>query len=127
MVRSELILIGYWRRDADDGWPADYRWPSPADYVDASWNEVERDQVADYLGRGFVVRACMGMSPCRLCWRDNGSLEFSDGTYVWPEGFGHYVSDHGVRPPERFVSHVLSMIEAFETAGRDESWWSSLS
>lgn len=126
MVRPELILIGYWRREAGDGWPADERWPSPADFVDRGWDEDERDQIADYLGRGFVVRAYMGYSPCRLCdLETNGSLELSDGVYAWPEGLAHYVSDHGVRLPEAFVSHVLSMIDAFEGAGRDESWWRS--
>lgn len=121
MVRSELILIGYWRGEGT----AEH-WPWPGDFVDPEWDQNERDQIADYLGRGFVVRALMGYSPCRICGRDNGSLELSDGVYVWPEGLAHYVSDHSVRLPERFVSHALSMIETFEAAGRDESWWRSL-
>ena len=120
MVRPELILVGYWRGEGAEGWP------DPVDFVDAGWDQDDRDEVADYLGRGFVVRACMGYSPCRLCGKDNGSLELSDGTYVWPEGLAHYVVDHALRPPGPFVSHVLSMIEAFEGAGRDESWWRSL-
>lgn len=120
MVRSELILIGYWRGESAEGWP------DPADFVDVEWDEDDREQVADHLSRGFVVRACMGYSPCRLCDLDNGNLELSDGVYVWPEGLAHYVTTHGVRPPELFVEHVMSMIEAFETAGRDESWWRSL-
>lgn len=77
----------------------------------------------DYLGRGFVVRACTGLSPCRMCGKGNGSLELSDGTYVGPEGLKHYVQDHHVRPPEPFTSHVLARTEAFESAGRDETWW----
>jgi hypothetical protein len=120
MVRSELILIGYWRGAGAAGWP------DPADFIDSAWNEDERDLVADYLGRGFVVRAYMGYSRCRLCdLRTNGALELSDGVYVWPEGLAHYITDHGLRPPEPFVAHVLSMSEAFEAAGRDESWWRS--
>ncbi|MFI5707785.1 hypothetical protein [Kribbella sp. NPDC051620] len=68
----------------------------------------------------------MGYSPCRLCdSTTNGSLELSDGVYVWPEGLKHYVSDHGLRPPRSFVEHVIEMSEAFEDAGRDESWWRS--
>lgn len=123
MVQPELILIGYWRSEVGDGCAADGQWPSPTDFVDPGWDEDDRDQVADYLARGFVIRAYMGYSPCRICGRDNGSLELSDGTYVWPEGLAHYLVEHGVRPPEPFVSHVLTMIEALEAAGRDETWW----
>jgi hypothetical protein len=121
MVRSGLILIGYWRaKDAA-------HWPDPVDFIDSTWDVDERDIVVDHLSRGFVVRAYMGYSPCRICGRDNGALELSDGIYVWPEGLAHYLADHGVRPPEQFVAHALAMAEAFgETAGRDESWWRSL-
>jgi hypothetical protein len=31
----------------------------------------------------------------------------------------------GARPPQSFVEHVVEMSEAFEDAGRDESWWRS--
>lgn len=119
MVRSELILLGYWRGYAADAWP------DPVDFIDSDWDEDDRDDVADYLGRGFVVRAYRGYSPCRFCGRDNGSMELSDGTYVWPEGLAHYLVEHSVRLPEPFVSHALTMIRAFESAGRDELWWRS--
>lgn len=117
MVRTELILIGYWAGERAPGWP------SPSEFVDDSWDSDTRDLVADYLQRGFVVRAYMGYSPCRICDRNNGDLELSDGTFVWPDGLVHYVADHGVRLPDRFVSHVLREVEAYETASRDESWW----
>ncbi|MEV8371771.1 hypothetical protein AB0P21_03490 [Kribbella sp. NPDC056861] len=121
MDLSNLTLIGYWH-----GPEAAAGWPDPADFVDATWDDHERDRVADYLRRGFVVRAYMGCSPCRLCDSvTNGDLELSDGVYVWPEGLVHYLVDHQVRPPEPFVSHVIAMSEAFEDAGRDESWWRS--
>ncbi|OHV29066.1 hypothetical protein BCD49_36705 [Pseudofrankia sp. EUN1h] len=119
MVRSTLILIGYWAGERAEGWP------SPEDFIDVGWDVDERDVVGNYLRRGFVARAYMGLSPCRICGRHNGSLELSDGTYIWPEGLAHYVADHGVRPPEPFVSHAWAMIDAFEAARRDESWWRS--
>lgn len=121
MVRPELKLIGYWCGPGDAA-----GWPDPSRFVDPTWEDVERDNVADYLGRGFVVRAYMGYSPCRLCGKDNGCLELSDGVYVWPEGLAHYLTDHSVRPPEPFLLHALSMIDQFETAGRDESWWRNI-
>jgi hypothetical protein len=81
--------------------------------------------VADYLDRGFVTRACMGFSPCRMCGRPNGALELSDGVYVWPEGFSHYVRDHDIRPPDVFVDHVLAAIDWLGETPYDESWWRS--
>ena len=117
MVRPPLILIGYWATEPADGWP------SPASFVDTSWDTGEREVVTEYLRRGFVSRAYMGYSPCRLCGRDNGCLELSDGIYVWPDGLAHYVSEHAVRLPPVFVEHVLSMIDMLETSSRDQSWW----
>ncbi|WP_240644078.1 hypothetical protein [Antribacter gilvus] len=79
--------------------------------------------VADYLGGGHVVRACMGYSDCRFCGQRNGTLELTDGSFVWPEGLRHYLVEHGVRLPARFVEHVRSRIEGLETTDRDEQWW----
>lgn len=119
MVRSELILIGYWQgRGAE-------KWPDPGRFIDLGWDLDEREFVGRYLSRGLVARSYMGYSPCRFCGKNNGALELSDGVYVWPEGLSHYLFDHGVRLPQKFVSHVLAMSEAFEAAGRDEIWWAS--
>lgn len=119
MVRPlRLILIGYW-----DGPDADHSWPAPEGFVDSCWDETERDLVASFLRRGFVARAFMGYSECRMCGKKNGDLELSDGLFVWPEGLAHYVAKHEVRPPERFVRHVIETVEALETAERDEQWW----
>lgn len=115
---TELILIGYW-----DGPSTGPGWPSVTGFVDPDWDAEERELVADHLRTGWVARRCMGFSPCRLCGRDNGCLELTDGHYVWPEGLAHYVTDHDVRLPERFVQHVLTMVDAIETADRDENWW----
>lgn len=117
MVRPDLILIGYWEEKRDG------RWPNPAAFVDHSWDESERDQVADYLTRGFVARAWMGYSPCRFCGKNNGSLELTDGVYARPEGLAHYAEDHGLKPPSEFVEHALVMIDRFESARIDQSWW----
>lgn len=115
---GRLIVIGYW-----DGPETDHTWPSPEDFVDPGWDQEERDLVASYLRTGLVVRTYMGYSRCRLCGRDNGDSELSDGHFVWPDGLSHYVADHGVRLPGRFVEHVLQRIDWLETAARDERWW----
>jgi hypothetical protein len=121
MVRpAGLILIGYW-----SGSGASESWPNPEDMVDSAWDKEDRDAVADYLQRGHIARLYMGYSPCRICGERNGVLELSDGTFVWPEGLRHYVIEHQVRLPDRFIDHVFARIEALETAQREESWWAS--
>jgi hypothetical protein len=37
-----------------------------------------------------------------------GACTLTDGVYVWPEGYAHYVRVHHVRPPQDFVDHVTS-------------------
>ena len=116
-----LILLGYW-----DGPEATESWPDVRHFVDQSWDEQERDFIVGYLRMGWVVWAYMGYSICRICGKaDNGDLELSDGTYLWPNGLGHYVAEHGVRLPGWFVSHAHETIEALEEADRGTSQWRS--
>jgi hypothetical protein len=115
-----LTLIGYW-----DGPHASSGWPSVDSFIDPSWDPDDRDMVAEYLEFGQVARAYMGYSACRICARSNGTLELTDGTFVWPEGLRHYVVDHGVRLPDRFVEHARAKTDAIEGAVRDEDWWRS--
>src|SRR5688500_18135780 len=76
----ELRRLGYWCS-------ADYPdLPDPNDWVDAAWDEDERDLVARYYRNGTVARLYMGFSFCRLCGVANGSKDLTDGKYLWPEG-----------------------------------------
>lgn len=118
---ARLIVLGYWDRPGTR--PG---WPRPQNFVDLDWDVDERDMVADYLARGIVSRAYMGYSGCRMCGARNGTLELTDGEFVWPDGLRHYVVDHAVRLPARFVDHVRERIELLETAPRDEAWWAQL-
>lgn len=57
-----------------------------------------------------MVGAWRGHSWCRFsCKNDqNGYRDFSDGYYLWPEGFGHYIEVHDLKPPEEFIRHIKS-------------------
>ena len=110
-------LSGYWRNDLHP------EYPHPQDMVDDSWDSDERHRVWSYLAGGTMVVACMGLSPCRLCGEDNGALEYSDGTYQWPEGLAHYVYDHGVRLPQEFIDHALARSDEFEAHRANLDWW----
>jgi hypothetical protein len=105
VVRVELI--GYWRSALEPGWP------DPRDFVDATWDESEREAVATYLRRGgFEPWAQCGVSWCRFCGADNGSSERSDGVYLWPEGLAHYIRRHNVRLPATVIEHLLCALRS---------------
>jgi len=103
-IRGRLPL-GYWG-------PRDPALPMPQDFVDPAWPAALREAVATYLDHGSELVAWRGRSWCRVCERDNGHRCLGDDRYNWPEGLGHYVREHGVRPPERFVTHVLRRLRA---------------
>jgi hypothetical protein len=117
----ELILLGYWSSESEQSLP------NPVDMVAGRLTDEDRDDASDYLRRGFIVRAYMGQSSCRMCGASNGSLELSDGTYVWPEGLAHYVSEHNVRLPGSFLTHLRQRSLALEAAQINDTWWRSLS
>lgn len=82
--------------------------PHPQDFVDVSWDRMEKHLVLDHLRRGIRVRSYMGLSWCRFQCGEHemGCAEFSDGVYLWPEGYVHYVEKHAVKPPQDFIDHV---------------------
>ena len=107
--RSLPLGIGYWA-------PPTEQFPNPHEFVDSAWNEEEQRMVATYL-RG-VPRdrnwRFVGYSFCRfrcgISEVDLGTGDQSDGMYIWPLGFAHYVEAHWVRPPVRFVQHVREQL-----------------
>ena len=132
--QSGLKAIGYWsQKDPPKGGDglglAMYvannmvrgPFPDPKHYVDESWEAWERETVANSVrwkrpegpGAVRVLARWRGSSWCRFeCGeRGMGSVCLTDGVYVWPEGFGHYIEKHHVRPPQEFLEHVLDMIE----------------
>lgn len=113
-------ILGYWRNELHP------EYPDPSNWVDSQWATEERETVAEYLGSGSVAMAFMGYSPCRICGIDNGALEFTDGTYQWPEGLGHYVEEHSVRLPHEFVEHAVRQQQLLEAPGSaSDEWWLS--
>jgi hypothetical protein len=110
------MQVGYWA-EAEEGLAAaalkllGIAYPRAQDCVDPSWAQAEREAVIQHLERGRRCEAYMGYSSCRICGQDNGCLELTDGVYVWPDGFVHYVRDHAVKPPAEFVAHVMGRKE----------------
>jgi hypothetical protein len=116
-IVEPLRVIGYWRNELHQ------EYPDPQNFVDESWDEDSRYGVAAYLRTGVMPWAMIGISPCRLCGQANGSVEYSDGVYVWPEGLAHYVEDHAVRLPVEIEQHALARMAQYDEPQRDYSWW----
>lgn len=115
----ERKLIGYWRSEQHP------ECPDPHDLIDDQWDEDERHVVWWYLSSGTTAGAYMGLSPCRLCGKPNGALEYTDGVYQWPEGLAHYVADHSVRLPTEIVAHALAELDALDAGSVSLDWWLS--
>jgi hypothetical protein len=96
-----MRAIGYWCNNHH----ADL--PDPRNYIDLGWDQTERDAVIQHLKNGKPTAFWRGWSNCRICGKNNGSYCLSDGTYIWPGGFAHYLEDHGVKPPDEFIQHIL--------------------
>ena len=96
--------IGFWHPGADDqGVP----YPQVETAVDLAWDLGERARIVEYLKFGKKHEQWRGSSACRVCGITNGSKDLTDDTYVWPEGYAHYVEVHGVKPPQDFLDHVF--------------------
>lgn len=106
--RHTLPKVGYF----SGGFPDDGSFPSAASQVDETWDAAERETLIAYLEAGEVIASCRGMSNCRICQKWNGNKDLSDGTHVWPEGYSHYLRDHGVKPPQEFIDHALSNLNS---------------
>lgn len=83
----------------------------PLKCVDATWVGPERDAVIAHLRAGRVVERYLGDSWCRFKCGASGEVmgcaDLTDDTYVWPEGYVHYLEEHHLKPPQEFIAHVL--------------------
>jgi len=113
--QSALRPVGYWPELGAVGvmhsfWrmmTGEAMQPTPIELVDPNWSADERERVLKYLAAGTIRAVWYGWADCRMCGKHNGSRDYTDGVYVWPEGLAHYVREHQVKPPQEFVDHVL--------------------
>jgi hypothetical protein len=102
---STLKRVGYWKSESEP------LLPHPGVLIDEAWDRRERDQVIAYLEASYLspVFWC-GHSWCRFGCpshsTDLGSADLTDGTWIFPEGFVHYLRSHHVKPPYEFLEYV---------------------
>ncbi len=102
---AELKPVCFWRSDREPSLP------DPTALVDQEWDAVERARVIEYLEGCFYIPVTHGgPSWCRFGCSprpaDIGTQALTDGTWLFPEGFVHYVRSHGVKPPVDFLQHI---------------------
>lgn len=106
-----MIKIGFWAQ-VPPNHPAsvegDLPWPS--EFYAPNWDDDERLKIAVYLDSGKEHAAYKGWSTCRLCGIMNGSTDLTDGKYLWPQGYSHYIREHKIRPPQIFIDWALSRL-----------------
>ena len=127
--RRKLIRIGFWRPKPysppssvahEAGWlgavarlverATEQNLPKVEDDVDPAWSPHERAEVLAYMAQeGRVHESWYGMSTCRICGCQNGSRDYTDDVFLWPEGFPHYIREHQVKPPQDFIGLVLPL------------------
>ena len=117
---DRLIRLGYWVSETTPDWP------DPTAFVDPTWDLEERHLVSQYFACGTIAGAFMGRSTCRFCGVANGSLEYTDGVYIWPEGLAHYLEEHELRLPEAVVDHAVTRLDEAQAAAVDDTWWRAL-
>ncbi|HEX7860241.1 MAG TPA: hypothetical protein VF773_07950 [Verrucomicrobiae bacterium] len=87
------------------------------------WQAGELPSILNYLRSGHDANrwepvpgqihsdAYCGWSTCRFRCKQgdyNGSKDFTDGEWKWPEGLAHYIECHAVILPEEFVETMRS-------------------
>lgn len=98
MYNRLMKKVGFW---ADDD--------EPFRCMDLGWDPKERAQVIGYLQSGEQYEAWLGSAYCRAgCVGHFGSQDLTDGVWIWPEGYAHYLEVHAVKPAAAFVRWVLS-------------------
>jgi hypothetical protein len=120
-----LRLIGYWKERLQDGYPLPQE-------LRTEYRPGDGEALATYLEAGAVFKEYRGLSWCRHgCSAPNGSREFTDGKWVWPEGLAHYVRRHPIVLPREFVDDALVANRSTGASGTpaarhlsaDDSYW----
>ena len=109
-MKWDMKDVGFWKVPKRGGYWSGDNLPDPTTLVDPEWEKDNRDKIIAYLKAGKPICAYMGYSHCRFnCGIPDpnmGDSDYSDGTYVWPQGLAHYIEKHNVKLPDDFVSHM---------------------
>ena len=78
--------------------------------LDPSWktdNPEEYEAVLKYINKPDRWQGHNGFAKCKVCGRKNGNRDhFRDG-FMYPQGYTHYLTDHGIKPPPEMIAAAL--------------------
>ena len=113
--------VGFWRRPKRERRPGDLSYLEfPVGFRERVKqffmkfpieNSAKEDQTS-FLDKLAIVEKkakvvyARGYSPCRICKKNNCCGEFTYKGFVWPEGYSHYLRDHGVAVDPDFKQMV---------------------
>ena len=114
LLTDELKAVGYWEDlndpDKTGSFEDGYIMPHPRDAIDNDWDMSERLRVIYYLDAGHPFVEYYGGAPCRFGCPYEGDVygcrDLTDGTWIYPENYSHYLRVHAVKPPEAFLDHI---------------------
>jgi hypothetical protein len=98
---KNLKVIGYWEG------------PETVKPIDFNWKRTNRnllERIEDFLNpdnvkqNGFEVISYRGMSTCRICNKWNGSREYRGHGLAIPQGYLHYILEHGLIPDPALIN-----------------------
>ena len=78
---------------------------------DDSWNPTRKEDIIRYLRNGNAISCTSKMAfPCVIDGDDQRSslCDRTDEVWHWLDDLEHYVDQHGVRLPDKFVEHIVS-------------------
>jgi hypothetical protein len=98
--------------------------------------QAPKGMLEGYLSRSPALVGHKGDGTCLRCKKKIPSQMRTDGVYVWPEGLAHYVTDHHVHLPQKFVDTVVRRgghaptisekeLRALAKAEVSDDWWIS--
>jgi hypothetical protein len=79
----------------------------PSELPKCGYSDEVKERIIGYLSAGYRYSAELGYSWCRFkCGIEShemGDKDLTDGEWIWPEGYVHYLKEHDVKVPDEFV------------------------
>lgn len=106
-MKNTLNMVGYWVGGFDEGAK---KYIHPSIIIDSTWHNEDKAKIIGYLKQGIPFWHDLGYSFCRF--EDGppddqmGSMDLTDGIWLWPEGLYIYVEKFNIRLPDEFYDHM---------------------